>query len=582
MAKNKVINKEFSAEIGKVMRLMIHSLYTNKDIFLRELISNSSDACDKLRYEALENAELQSDSDLKINIIANKEEGTLTIIDNGIGMNQEDMINNLGTIASSGTQKFMEKLSEDPKADLSLIGQFGVGFYSSFMVSDKVEVISHKAGEKTSYKWTSDGETGYELSETDNAPQGTSIKLFIKDSEVEFLDEHRIRHIVRTYSDHISFPIELTLSEGEPEQLNTASALWARNKNEISEEQYQEFYHHVAHLPDNPWLRMHNKVEGHFEYTSLLYIPSQKPFDLFHPDRMTRVKLYVKRVFITDEGANLIPNYLRFIRGVVDSEDLPLNVSRETLQNNLTINRIRKSIVKKFFAELKKRAEEDSTGYNEFWHNFGEVMKEGLCEGATEDKESLLEACRFHTNKTKEGEMIGISQYAERLAEGQDEIYYLTGDNLEALQNHPQIEGFNKRDIEVLLLPDNVDNFWVTVVNQYKNHTLKSVSSASIDLDAVKPLDKKDAKEKVETKGLLEYFQQFFHLPGFFFHLLCTLARTTAILPVFTLRAFAGITSATKIDHTVTKTCALTNANLCFSIKKTGNSLLLLRCCSGQ
>lgn len=512
MTKKKTINKEFSAEIGKVLRLMIHSLYTNKDIFLRELISNASDACDKLRYAALENPSILNEDELRVEIHANKEEGTLTITDNGIGMNQDDMVANLGTIASSGTQKFMEKLAEDPKADVNLIGQFGVGFYSAFMVADKVEVTSTKAGEENSFKWSSNGESGYEIEEVDSAPRGTQIKLFMKDSEVEFLDEFRIRHIVKTYSDHISFPIELKVNETDSEKLNTASALWARNKKEISEDQYKEFYHHIAHLPDNPWMHMHNKVEGNVEYTSLLYIPSQKPFDLFHPDRQTRVRLYVKRVFITDEGANLIPNYLRFVRGVVDSEDLPLNISRETLQNNLTINRIRKSIVKKVLAELKKRAEDDAKSYAEFWNNFGEVMKEGLCEGAIEEKEALLEACRFHTNKTAEGEMIGLTQYIERMVDNQEEIFYLNGDNLESLKQHPQLEGFDKRGIEVLLLPDHVDNFWVTVVNQFKNNTLKSISSANVDLDAIKPLksNKKDAtkkEEKKDTKNLTEYFK---------------------------------------------------------------------------
>lgn len=498
--------KKFSAEIGKVLKLMIHSLYTNKDIFLRELISNASDACDKLRYESLSNPSIAHNEELKIKISTNKEAGTLTITDNGIGMNEQDLINNLGTIASSGTQKYIEQISQTNKPDLNLIGQFGVGFYSAFMVADEVTVISKKAGEAQGYKWKSDGQSDYTVTEETDAPNGTSITLKIKDSEVDFLDKFRLRHIITTYSDHISFPIEL-----EGEVVNTASALWIRNKNEITDEQYNEFYHHVAHLPDTPWLRMHNKVEGNIEYTSLLYIPSTKPFDLFHPDRTTRVKLYVKRVFITDEGVSLIPQYLRFMRGVVDSEDLPLNISRETLQNNSVLEKIKKSLVKKVLSELKTKAKEEKEEYSKFWKNFGEVMKEGLCEGALEEKESLLEVCRFYSNKLTDNEFIGLDDYIERMAEGQNQIFFLTGDNIEALRKHPHLEGFNKRDIEVLLLADHVDDFWVNVVNQYKNYEFTSVSSSSYDLDTIKKVDKQE-KEKSEAnndneKDVLDYIK---------------------------------------------------------------------------
>lgn len=498
--------KKFSAEIGKVLKLMIHSLYTNKDIFLRELISNASDACDKLRYEALSKPEISHNEEFKIKITTNKDSGTLTISDNGIGMNEQDLINNLGTIASSGTQKYIEQISQTNKPDLNLIGQFGVGFYSAFMVADEVIVVSKKAGDTQGYKWVSDGQNDYTVTEEEDAVTGTSITLKIKDSEVDFLDKFRLNHIITTYSDHISFPIEL-----EGEVVNTASALWIRNKNEITDEQYKEFYHHVAHLPDTPWLRMHNKVEGNIEYTSLLYIPSTKPFDLFHPDRKTRVKLYVKRVFITDEGVSLIPQYLRFMRGVVDSEDLPLNISRETLQNNSVLEKIKKSLVKKVLSELKIKAKEEKEEYSKFWKNFGEVMKEGLCEGALEEKESLLEVCRFYSNKLTDNEFIGLDDYIEKMAEGQNQIFFLTGDNIDTLRKHPHLEGFNKREIEVLLLADHVDDFWVNVVNQYKNHEFTSVSSSSYDLDSIKKINKEEEKSEATNdneKEVLEYIKK--------------------------------------------------------------------------
>lgn len=503
--------KKFSAEIGKVLQLMIHSLYTNKEIFLRELISNASDACDKLRYESISSPSyLKDNPDLKIKVIINKKDGTITVSDNGIGMDETDLENNLGTIASSGTQKYLQKLSENPKSDLNLIGQFGVGFYSAFMVADQISVISTKAGQEKTFEWASDGHNDYTIKEADSAVRGTSITLKIKDSEVDFIDKFRLKHIISTYSDHISFPIELTDENGNTETVNTASAIWIRNKNDISDEQYNDFYHHVAHLPDTPWLKLHNKVEGNIEYTSLLYIPSTKPFDLFHPDRKTRVKLYVKRVFITDEGVSLIPQYLRFLRGVVDSEDLPLNISRETLQNNLTVDRIRKSLVKKVLSELKIKAKEEKAEYTKFWKNFGEVMKEGLCEGALEEKESLLETCKFYTNKLGNDELCSLEEYIENMSEGQTQIFYLTGDNIDTLRKHPHLEGFNKRDIEVLLLSDHVDDFWVNVVNQYKNYELVSVNSSDFDLDTIKKVEKNDAavESNDNEKDVIDYFKK--------------------------------------------------------------------------
>jgi molecular chaperone HtpG len=349
----------FSAEIAKVLRLMIHSLYTNKDIFLRELISNASDACDKLRYRALTEPGLQGeDHELKIRISCDKDAKIISIRDNGIGMNREDLIAHLGTIAKSGTAEFAEALTGDAKKDMPLIGQFGVGFYSSFMVADKVSVKSRKAGEEQAWLWESEGAGEFTVKALDEAlPRGTEITLHLRKDALEYADKYRLSHIAQTYSDHISFPIEFVDAEGNAEQLNKAAALWMRPKAEITEEQYQEFYRHVAHQPDKPWLTLHNQVEGKLSYTNLLFIPSMKPFDLYHPERKRRVKLYVKRVFITDEGLDIVPRYLRFLRGVVDSEDLPLNISRETLQHNPLLDKIRDAITKKVLGELKKKAD---------------------------------------------------------------------------------------------------------------------------------------------------------------------------------------------------------------------------------
>jgi molecular chaperone HtpG len=499
MIRNTMETRKFDAEIGKVLKLMIHSLYTNKDIFLRELISNASDACDKLRYKALHTPELkQDDEDFKITIQV--EGNKLVIADNGIGMNKEDMIENLGTIARSGTQSFIEALQDDPQAASNLIGQFGVGFYSAFMVANRVTVTSKKAGDLKAYLWTSTGEGEYEIAEAEFAGQhGTRIELEIRDQDVEYLDNYRLKHIIGVYSDHISFPIEFIDSEGKAEQINTSSALWARSKSDITDQQYEEFYHHVAHMPGQPWMTIHNNVEGMLEYKSLLFIPETKPFDLFHPDRSTRVKLYVRKVFITEEGAQVIPSYLRFLRGVVDSEDLPLNVSRETLQNNNTITKIRKSIVKKVLTSLKKRAEEQPQEFAKFWSNFGEVIKEGLCEPGIEEKEYLLEVCRFRSTKSGDG-YVSFAEYIDNMQEGQEQIYFLNGENAEAIANDPQLEGFKSRDVEVLLLTDHVDDFWVNVVNRYKHYDIKAVTDNNIDLNKIKPLADNEAEESASPE----------------------------------------------------------------------------------
>ena len=495
--------KKFDAEVGKVLNLMINSIYTNKDIFLRELISNASDACDKLRYQSINNPKLVGeDPDFLITVQVDKAKKTITVSDNGIGMSREDLINNLGTIAGSGTQKFLEQFTSNKKADLQLIGQFGVGFYSAFMVAKHIEVITKRAGDQDTYLWSSDGKGEYYIEKcNEDYLRGTKIILKIKESEEEFLEPYRIRHIIHTYSDHVEFPIELIDDEGKKEVINKASAIWMRNASEITEKEYEEFFNHVSHFPGKPWMTLHNKVEGVVEFTSLLFIPDSKPFDLFHPDRKTRVKLYIKRVFISEEGNDLIPSYLRFLRGVVDSEDLPLNISRETLQHNKIVQKIRRSIVKKVLGSLKTKAEKESEEYAKFWNNFSEVIKEGLCESTLEEKELLLEICKFHSTHSQDN-FVSLDEYLSRIVDGQKEIYFLNGDNLASLRNHPQLEGFKKRRIEVLLLTDHVDNFWTNVIHKYKDKELKPISSKDINLNEIKAVEaKNNLKEKKSEKS---------------------------------------------------------------------------------
>jgi molecular chaperone HtpG len=476
----------FNAEISKVLKLVIHSLYTNKDIFLRELISNASDACEKLRYVALTKPEtLQDSPDLKIRIHADEKNKTLTITDTGIGMDEDDLVNNLGTIAKSGTEQFFEQLTGDSRKDASLIGQFGVGFYSAFMVADKVEVRTRKAGSDTGLLWESAGEGEFTIAplDRDATPRGTSITLHLRKDAEKYLDKFKLQHIVGVYSDHISFPIEYKAEEGDAtEVINEGSALWTRNKSDISEEQYREFYHHVGHTADEPFLTMHNQVEGKLSYTNLLFIPTIRPFDLFHPDRRRRVKLYVRRVFITDENADLIPHYLRFLRGIVDSEDLPLNISRETLQDNPMLAQIRESITKRVLSELKRKAAQDAEAYARFWGSFGSVLKEGLCEGI-HNKEPLLEVCRFYSTHSDGDTLTSLDDYIARMKDGQESIYYITGDRVDALRQSPQLEGFAKNGIEVLLLNDHVDDFWVTVVQKFKGKGFRNVLNAGAELE---------------------------------------------------------------------------------------------------
>ncbi|WCR53011.1 MAG: Chaperone protein HtpG [Wolbachia endosymbiont of Ctenocephalides orientis wCori] len=446
-------NLKFDAEVGKVLNIVIHSLYTNKDVFLRELISNASDACDKLRYESQLNPNLLDSSDeLKITISSNKDKNELYITDNGIGMSRQDLIDNLGTIASSGTQKFLDaiKNNKDSSQAVELIGKFGVGFYSSFMVASEVIVESRKAGEEESWVWRSKGDGEYSISKLDDqVPRGTKITLTIRPEENEFLDKFRVENIVTTYSDHINFPVEFINEKGESEKLNSKAAIWTKPKNEVTKEEHNDFFRGVAHIGGEPWMILHNRNEGAIEYTNLLYVPSIKPFDLFHPDRRCSVKLYVNKVFITEDNVQIIPQYLRFLKGVVDSPDLPLNISRETLQGNRVVEQIRKSLTKRAISELNKKAKENLEEYAKFWTNFGAVLKEGLCEAMpTDEREALLSACRFHS--TNDDKLVSIGDYISRMKPEQEHIYYLTGNSLESVKNSPQLEGFISKGLEVL------------------------------------------------------------------------------------------------------------------------------------
>jgi molecular chaperone HtpG len=501
--------KKFGADVGKVLKLMIHSLYTDKEIFMRELISNSSDACDKLRYLSQTDGSLiEGDSELKIIVQVDKEAGTITVRDNGIGMNRKDLDENLGMIANSGTQSFLDKLSGDNKKDSQLIGQFGVGFYSAFMVADRITVTSRKAGEDKAYSWYSDGQGEYTVADTDrDFTRGTEIVLHVKPEEVEFLDHFRLKHIVKSYSDHIAVSIFFVDENGNENQVNSSSALWTRPKSDISQEQYKEFYKNVSYAADDPWLIMHNHNEGVVEFTNLLFIPSAKTFDLFHPDRKCRVKLYIKKVFIADENIDLIPQYLRFLRGVVDSQDLPLNISRQTLQHNATLEKIKNSITKRVFSELKNKKEKDFENYLSFWNNFGGVLKEGLCEMSS-DHEKLLEVCVFRS--ALHDKMISLDEYIENCKGEEKTIYYLSGDDPKKLRNNPQIEGFLKKGIDVLLFTDTVDDFWVNVNGRYKGAEMKSVTRSDIDLgDNDSEEKKKEKKDDARiNESLVSYFKE--------------------------------------------------------------------------
>ena len=504
------MSNQFEADTGKILDIVINSLYSEREIFLRELISNASDALDKRKYLSLTDKKIAGSSEApEIKIEINNKEKTLTISDNGIGMNEEDLKSSLGTIARSGTKAFLEQISKnskEKKSDMSMIGQFGVGFYASFMVADNVEVVSKKAGEEQAWKWFSDGKTGFNLEKSIKDNIGTSITLSLKKDAKEFLGETRVQFIVRKYSDHISYPVkflEIDKKDAEVKTLNEASALWTRPTKEITEEQYQEFFSHIGAGYGKPLLTMHNNTEGTTSYTNLICIPSTRPFDLFNPDRKSSLKLYINRVFITDKCDALIPSYLRFVKGLVDTQDIDLNVSREMLQNNPAVAKISKSLVGKIIRELKKVSEKNKEGYNNFWKEYGAVLKEGLYEDA-ERKDNLLDLCRFSTNESED--TISLAEYLEKMPETQKDIYYIAAEtNAQALAS-PHLEGFKSKNIPVLIMTDAIDQFWLPMIGSFKEKKFTSITQGQINLDDLdaktkdkKPNDKEE-KEKQDKQ----------------------------------------------------------------------------------
>ncbi len=501
----------FETEVKQLLHLMIHALYSNKEIFLRELISNASDAADKLRFEALSNDALyEGDSDLKIRIEFDKDKKTITVKDNGIGMTREEVQENIGTIAKSGTRQFFEALTGDEAKDSELIGQFGVGFYSSFIVADTVTLTTRKAGTDSSQgvRWESNGEGDYTLENVEKPTHGTKVVLHLREGEDEFLDGFRLRSIIKKFSDHISLPIvmdkehygeekEEEKAEPQEETVNNASALWAKSKQEIDAEAYHEFYKHVAHDFQDPLAHVHSRVEGTNEYTLLLYIPSHAPFDLWDRDAKHGVKLYVRKVFITDDADQLMPRYLRFIRGVIDSDSLPLNISREMLQQNKVIETIRGGAVKKVLGLLEDIAKKEPEKYQTFWNEFGKVIKEGPIEDYA-NRERIAKLLRFSTTQSdSEKQEVSLQDYVERMPDGQEKIYYITGDSFSAAKNSPHLEIFRKKGIEVLLLSDRVDEWLTTHLTEFDGKPLQSVAKGELDLGKLADQEDKEAQEKV-------------------------------------------------------------------------------------
>ncbi len=510
----------FQAEVKQLLNLMIHSLYSNKEIFLRELVSNASDAADKLRFEALtDKALFESDPELRIRVTVDKDARTVTVADNGIGMSRQEVIENIGTIAKSGTREFFERLTGDEAKDAHLIGQFGVGFYSSFIVADKVTVVTRRAGLTAEHgvKWESDGGGEYTIEMVDRPQRGTEVTLHLREGEDELLTGYRLRSIIRKYSDHITLPILMKREEwdkdknenrltDEDETVNQAGALWARSKNEITEEQYHEFYKHVAHDFEAPLAYTHNKVEGTKEYTQLLYIPSRAPFDLWDRDHRRGLKLYVRRVFIMDDAEHLMPAYLRFVRGVIDSNDLPLNVSREILQESRDVEMIRAGSVRRVLSMLEDLAGSEKEKYTTFWKEFGRVLKEGLGEDHG-NRERIAKLARFaSTNKDSEEQDVSLTDYVGRMKEGQDKIYYVAAETFAAAKNSPHLEVFRKKGIEVLLLSDRVDEWALSFLTEFEGKPLQSVAKGGLDLGKLADETEKQEQEKEagEYKDLID------------------------------------------------------------------------------
>lgn len=514
----------FETEVKKILHLMIHALYSNKEIFLRELASNASDALDKLRFEGIHKPEIyEKDTDLNIKVYYDREAKTITIKDNGIGMSKEEVTKNLGTIAKSGTQEFLSALSGDQKKDSKLIGQFGVGFYSSFIIADKVTVKTRRAGllPTEAILWESTGEGEYTIENIEKADRGTEITLHVKSGEEEFLSGMRLRHIITKYSDHINFPIIMKVEESEhkpesdseiknisEEVVNQATALWTLPKSEIKDEEYIELYKHIAHDFRDPFTWIHNKVEGKYEYTTLLYVPSQAPFDLFQANKPRGLKLYVKRVFIMDDAEVFLPNYLRFVRGIVDCNDLPLNVSREILQSNKLVESIRGSIIKRVLSSLETIAKNDSEKYATFWKQFGAVIKEGPAEDYA-NREQIAGLLRFSsTLDNQETATVSLDEYLARMPEGQEKIYYVAAETYNAAKHSPHLEIFREKNIEVLLLSERIDEWLMSHLTEYKNKHFQSIAKGELDsLDFSNKIEEKSEAEKQEFDQKQKDFQ---------------------------------------------------------------------------
>jgi len=509
----------FQAEVKQLLQLMIHSLYSNKEIVLRELISNASDAADKLRFEALANNSLyENESELKIRVGFDKAARTVTISDNGIGMTRDEVIANIGTIAKSGTKEFFSALTGDQAKDANLIGQFGVGFYSAFIIADKVTLITRRAGTTEAVRWESAGEGDYTLEAAEKSTRGTEVTLNLREGEDEFLSDWKLKSIIRKYSDHITLPIVMKKSEwkdgeevptDEEESVNKASALWARAKNDITEDEYKEFYKHVSHDFEDPLTWSHNRVEGKQEYISLLYVPAKAPFDLYDRERRHGIKLYVKRVFIMEDAEKLMPQYLRFVRGVIDTSDLPLNVSREILQHSKDIDAIKAGSVKKVLGLLEDMAANKPEDYSKFWNEFGRVLKEGPGEDFA-NKEKIASLLRFaSTLADNDDQVVSLKDYIGRMKEGQAKVYYITADSFAAAQHSPHLEIFRKKGIEVLLLSDRVDEWMLSSLTEFEGKKLQSVAKGDLDLGALEDEAEKEQQKKVEDefKSLIERIQ---------------------------------------------------------------------------
>ena len=504
-----ISNHAFEADTGKILDIVINSLYSQKEIFLRELISNASDALNKRRVEGSVDGALLAETVGEIVLEAHEKKKILKISDNGIGLDEADMVEALGTIARSGTKAFLDNLqSNDDKdaGEANLIGQFGVGFYSAFMVADKVEVVSKKAGTDSAFKWESDGATGYSIEPAERDSAGTTITLHLKKADKEYASDVRLRYLVKKYSDHVAHPIKLVDDNGEMTTLNTVEALWTKAPKDISPEDYKSFYNSVGATYDDPFLTIHNKAEGAIEFTNLLFAPSTPPFDLFDPERNSKINLYINRVFITDDCNDLVPKWLRFLRGVVDTPSLDLNVSREMLQQSVSMGKIRKAIVKKVMSEIKKKIKKNSEAYDVFWGNFGKVIKEGLYED-NENREKIVEICRFQSSQ--KSALISLEAYIEAMPDGQSDIYYLTSDDMAKAAVSPHLEGFAAKNIDVLLLTDPIDEFWIGMMPEYKDKKFISISRGEIDIDSIKSddapkEDSADADDYVELIAMIK------------------------------------------------------------------------------